>query len=149
MLQFKRGEETTNAAYIEVFNTQSGYYDDLAIAFSQSYDNSNGVFDITATSLPTQYRHWLVFTTSASVAPTASGQYDIEIYRKSAASEGRWGFVTASWALVEGKWATFGEGTIFGSPIYSDRAYVSGSNESNITQYVSPDENGTYTTYNG
>jgi hypothetical protein len=33
--------------------------------------------------------------------------------------------------------------------LYSDRAYISGSNESNIKQYVSPDENGTYITYNG
>jgi hypothetical protein len=33
--------------------------------------------------------------------------------------------------------------------IYSDRAFISGSNEDSITQYVSPNENGTYTTYNG
>ena len=33
--------------------------------------------------------------------------------------------------------------------LYSDRAYVSGSNEVSITQYLSPNENGTYTTYNG
>lgn len=149
MLQFKRGEATKNAVYIESFNSASGYYDSLAVFYSQSYDNANGRFDVSVTSAPTQYRHWLVFNTAADIAPTASGQYDIEIYRVEAGKEGRWGFVSESWALADGQWATFGESGTPLNSIYSDRAYVSGSNESSITQYVSPDENGTYTTYNG
>ena len=148
MLQFNKSLATnTNAAYIDTFNTSSGYYDNLAIVYSQSYDNSNGVFRVTTTSSPTQYNNWLVFQNTGSLVPSYTGQYDIGIYTNE--------FVAAVWNQVATAWDSFDE--IWDDAgdeqpidlIYSDRAWVSGSNNVNITQYVSPNENGTYTTYNG
>ena len=150
MLQFDKSQTTNkNAVYIETFNSESGYYDNLKAVYSQSYDQSSGSFTITATSTPTQYRHWMVFTNLGVDLPSPSGQYDIEIYRRGEDTEGRWGFTNEVWDTSDQRWATFGEGGLIGSAIYTDRAYIVGSNESSITQYLSPDENGSYITYNG
>ncbi len=148
MLQFNKSLATnTNAAYINTVNTASGYYDSLAIVYSQSYDNSNGVFRVTTTSSPTQYNNWLVFQNTGSLVPSYTGQYDVSVYTNE--------FVTAIWNQVATAWDSYDE--IWNDAgeeqpidlIYSDRAWISGSNNVDITQYVSPNENGTYTTYNG
>ena len=148
MLQFNKSLATnTNAAYIDTFNTSSGYYDDLVAVYSQSYDNSNGTFRLTTTSAPTQYNNWLVFSNSGSLVPSYTGQYDFDIYTND--------FVPAIWDQVATAWDSFDE--IWDDAgdeqpvdlLYSDRAWVSGSNESSITTYISTNENGTYTTYNG
>lgn len=148
MLQFNKSEATNkNAIYLESVNTGSGYYDDLVAIFSQSYDESNGTFTVTATSVPNQYRSWLVIENDGALVPSPSGQYEVEIYTND--------FVAAVWNQVATPWNSFNE--IWDTAgdeqpvdlIYKDRAYISGSNEVSITQYLSPNENGTYTTYNG
>lgn len=148
MLQFNKSEATNkNAVYLDTVNTGSGYYDDLVAVYSQSFDNSNGTFQVTATSLPSAYRSWLVFTNSGSVVPTPSGQYDVSIHINDFA-DAVWGTLSTLWTNEPDTWGAVGE-NVPGTLLYSDRAFVSGSNESSIKQYLSPDENGTYTTYNG
>lgn len=153
MLQFNRSEATNkNAVYLDTVNTGSGYYDDLRVQYSQSYDNSNGTFIITATSTPTAYRNWLVIENSGSVVPTPSGQYDIKIYTFSGTEAAAiWGTFEPTWTATSATWAnvTGSDSIVLGDLLYSDRAFISGSNETGITQYLSPNENGTYTTYNG
>ena len=148
MLQFDKSKITnSNAAYIDTVNTSSSYYDSLVVVYSQSLDNSNGTFDVTTVSSPTQYTHWLIFQNSGSLVPSPSGQYNVDIYTKEEVAA-IWNQVAVAWDSYNEVWDTAGE---LGPDvlIYSDRAYISGSNESSITQYVSPDENGTYITYNG
>ena len=149
MLQFNRSGISKNAVYIENVNTSSGYYDTIAVAFSQSYDNSNSLGDATVDSAPTQYRNWLIISNPSATVPTASGQYDIEIWTRAAGEEGRWGFTDNVWSTSTGVWQTFGDAGTLQTKIYEDRAYVVGTNNSSITQYLSPNENGTYNTYNG
>lgn len=154
MLQFNRSEATnTNAAYLETVNTGSGYYDNLRVQYSQSYDNSNGIFEITALSTPNQYRNWLTFSNTGSVVPIPTGQYDIKIYTTEVVSEKAiWGQYSVTWTAASQEWGTVSgsEGGIaLADLLYSDRAWISGSNNSSITQYISSNENGTYTTYNG
>lgn len=153
MLQFNKSLATnTNALYLETVNTGSGYYNTLKVQYSQSYDNSNGTFDVTATSLPTQYNNWMLIQNSGSVVPTPSGQYDIAIYTATgSAEEALWGTWAETWTATTQTWSelTGSDTTVLVDLLYSDRAYISGSNESSITTYVSPNENGTYTTYNG
>jgi hypothetical protein len=148
MLQFNKSETTnTNAVWIDVPSTASGYYNSLIVAYSQSYDNSNGTFPLTTVSAPNQYRNWLVISNSGSLAPTPSGQYNVAVYTYTFA-DAKWNAVATAWDSFNEIWATAGqEGLV--DLIYSDRAYVSGSNEQDITQYVSSNENGTYITYNG
>ena len=153
MLQFNKSLATnTNAAYLETVNTGSGYYGQLKIQYSQSYDNSNGTFDVTATSLPTQYNNWILFSNSGSVVPIPSGQYDVALYTATGSiEEDLWGTYDVTWTAATSTWSalTGSDTTILVDLLYSDRAYVSGSNESSITTYLSSNENGTYTTYNG
>lgn len=149
MLQFNKSEATnTNAVWIETVNTSSGYYDDLILVYSQSYDQSNGtIADVTIVSAPTQYRNWLVFSISGSDAPSPSGQYDFGIWTETSANA-VWNQIATPWNSFDEVWstATYRQPTDL---LYLDRAYVSGSNEQDITQYVSSNENGTYITYNG
>ena len=148
MLQFDKSKSVnTNAIYLDSVNTSSGYYDNLVIEYSQSYDLSNGLIELTTTSTPTAYTNWLVFQVSGSFVPDYSGQYDMGVYTGF--------FVDAIWNQINIAFNSYNEtwdNAGYFTPdtlLYSDRAFVSGSNESDITQYVSPDENGTYTTYNG
>jgi len=150
MLQFDKSQATnSNAVWLDTVNTSSGYYDRLMVVYSQSYDNSNGTFNLTTTSAPNQYRNWLVLQNTGSVVPTPSGQYDVQIYTRTENVEGRWGFTNQVWGTTLFKFGNFGAGNEPANFVYSDRAYISGSNEQEITQYVSSNENGTYTTYNG
>ena len=148
MLQFNKSQATnTNAVYLDTVNTGSGYYSSLVAVYSQSYDQSNGTFDLTTTSAPTQYNNWLTFTATGSVIPTPTGQYDIGIWIKQEVAA-VWNQVAVAWNAYNETWDTAGD-SLPVTLLYSDRAWISGSNESSITQYVTTDENGTYTTYNG
>lgn len=150
MLQFDKSQTlNTNAAYIDVVNTGSNYYDSLVLVYSQSLDNSNGTISISTISAPSVYTHWLIFQNSGSSVPSPSGQYNIDLYTAGAIIPAIWNQVDVAWNVYNEVWETAGGVSSIGDLIYSDRAYVSGSNESSIKQYVSPDENGTYITYNG
>ena len=148
MLQFNKSLATnTNAVYLDTVNTGSGYYNDLVVAYSQSYDQSNGTFEVSLYSSPTQYNNWLVFQNSGSLIPVPTGQYDVQLFT-GLFTDAIWNQVATAWDSYDEVWDTAG----YLSPdtlLYSDRAWVSGSNNSSITQYVSPNENGTYITYNG
>tara|TARA_R110002153_G_scaffold15392_1_gene54908 strand:- start:2096 stop:2542 length:447 start_codon:yes stop_codon:yes gene_type:complete len=148
MLQFNKSLPTnTNAVYLETVVTGSGYYDSLVAVFSQSYDESNGTFRLDTVSSPTQYKNWLVFSNTGSLVPSPSGQYNVDIYTNEF-SAAVWNQVATPWDSFNEIWDTAGDEvpTTF---LYSDRAFISGSNNVGITQYLSPNENGTYTTYNG
>lgn len=152
MLQFNKSETTNkNAVYLDSVNTGSGYYSELRVQYSQSYDNSNGTFPVTATSIPTAYRNWLVIENAGANVPTPSGQYDVAIYTSTEVTvPAIWGTHSPTWTAESDIWSDVGDEVItLVDLLYSDRAYISGSNESSITQYVSPNENGTYITYNG
>ena len=148
MLQFDKSKTTnSNAAYIDTVNTSSGFYDQLVVVYSQSLDNSNGTMEVTTVSSPSAYTHWLIFQNSGSQVPSPSGQYNIDVFTGTFV-DAIWNQVATPWDSYDEIWDTAGylEPNVL---LYSDRAYISGSNESNIKQYVSPDENGTYITYNG
>ena len=148
MLQFNKSLPTnTNAVYLDTVNTGSGYYDSLVAVFSQSYDESNGTFVVTATSTPTSYNRWLVFQNTGSLVPSPLGQYNVDIYTNEEIPA-VWQEVAVAWNAYNEIWDEAGEEQPI-TLLYSDRAFVSGSNEVSITQYLSPNENGTYTTYNG
>lgn len=150
MLQFNKSDAiNTNAVWIPTVNTSSGYYSNLIAVYSQSYDESNGTFSLSTVSAPNQFRNWLVISNSGSVVPTPTGQYNVEIYTATGGVNPTWATATDVWSTSTQSWNNYGAGNLPDTLIYSDRAYISGSNEQGIVQYVSPNENGTYTTYNG
>lgn len=152
MLQFNKSLATNkNALYLDTVNTGSGYYDTLKVAYSQSYDQSNGTFDVTATSIPNAYRNYLIIENDGSDVPSPSGQYDVEVYTATEVTvQATWIQASKTWINETDEWNSVGEEIIgLVDLLYSDRAYISGSNESSITTYVSSNEDAAYTTYNG
>jgi len=148
MLQFNKSLATnTNALYLNTVDTGSGYYDSLVVVYSQSYDQSSGTFKVTTISAPTQYNNWLVIQNTGSLVPSPSGQYDVDIYTNEEIPA-VWQEVAVAWNAYNEIWDEAGEEQPI-TLLYSDRAFVSGSNDSSITQYVSSNENGKYITYNG
>jgi len=148
MLQFNKSlASNKNALYLDTVNTGSGYYDNLVVVYSQPYDQSNGTFPVTATSLPNAYRNYLVIENTGSVVPSYTGQYDVGVWTNEF-SAAIWNQVATAWDSFDEVWDTAGE-DVPTTLLYSDRAYISGSNESSITTYVSSNEDAAYTTYNG
>jgi len=147
MLQFNKNQSTnTNAVYLDSIPVSLG--DNVEIVLSQSYDRSTDTFIANVISSPTEYNNWLVFRNDGVDVPVPSGQYDAEVYTIAIGNPIKWGEATMSFADANFIWG-LGDGVTKVDLAYSDRAFVQGTNESTITQYVSPDENGTYTTYNG
>lgn len=147
MLQFNKSEATnTLAVYLDPNYT--GSYDELILDFTQSYDLSTSVVEGTPLSTTNAYRNWLTFTVSGSEVPSPSGQYDVRIFEGTKEDDLKWNDAAVTWMTADVVWE---EGSVLQRRtfLYEDRALVSGSNEVSITQYLSPNENGTYTTYNG
>lgn len=147
MLQFDRSYPiNSNATYPNV--TASVGATNIILDFTQSYDSSttlNVVADLINSVGPSN--EWLVFQVSSSTVPTASGQYNVDIYEATQASTlGTWQAQATLWNATSNTWNGAG-GFVKGAYLTSDRAYVSGSNEVNITQYLSPTSS-RYYTYN-
>ena len=147
MLQFNKSE-TTNTLAVYLDPNYTGSYDELILDFTQSYDLSTTVVEGTPLSTTNQYRNWLTFTVPGNTLPSPSGQYDVRISEGTKEDNLKWNDAGFAWNVADVVWE---EGSVLQRRtfLYSDRALVSGSNDSSITQYVSSNEDGTYITYNG
>jgi len=147
MLQFNKSQTTnTNAIYLDSVYTAS--ITSVIVDLTQSYDQSTSSFNGTVTSAPNAYRNWLIFTNSGSSVPSASGQYNVFIYEGAAVGVYTWDTADLLWSAADFTWEEGGS-TGKGDLLYSDRAFISGSNESSFNTYLSPDQTGAYITYNG
>ena len=148
MLQFNHSAPVnSNAVYPNV--TASAGTTNLLLDFTQSYDLSTKG-DVVANMINTTgpLNPWLVFQVTGSSVPTASGQYNVDIYQYTQASTlGTWGTQNTIWVNTANTWAGAGS-FIKGALLSTERAFVSGSNEYDITQYLLPVDGGKYTTYN-
>ena len=147
MLQFDRSLNTnSNAVYPNV--TASVGTTVLILDFTQSYDESTTPnVEATLLNTPSPLNEWLVFQVSGSTLPTASGQYNVAIWSATQASIlGTWGTQATIWANTNNTWNGSGGFTKV-DLLSTERAYVSGSNEYTITQYLSPTSS-RYYTYN-
>jgi hypothetical protein len=148
MLQFNHSAPVnSNAVYPNI--TASAGITNVLLDFTQSYDLSTKG-DVLATMINTTgpLNPWLVFQISGSSAPTASGQYNVNIWEYAQATFlTTWGAQNTLWANTANTWA--GAGAFVKTTLLStERAFVSGSNEYDITQYLLPVDGGKYTTYN-
>ena len=121
----------------------------VILEFTQSYDFSTKS-DVIATLIntPSSTNPWLVFQVSGSTLPTASGQYNVNIWQFTQASNLlTWGTQNTLWAATANFWS--GGGSYVKTALLStDRAFISGSNQVPTYTYLSPTDGGTYTTYN-
>jgi len=148
MLQFDRSLATnSNAVYPNI--TASIGTTQVLLDFTQAYDLSKKL-NVEATLLNTvsPSNPWLVFQVTGSSVPTASGQYNVDIWQyTSSAALTTWGNQATTWANTANTW-NGGGSYVKLSLLSTERAYVSGSNEYSITQYLLPANGGAYTTYN-
>ena len=143
---------TANSSAVYPDATASLGTTQVLLDFTQSYDYStkgNVIANlINSVSLTNP---WLVFQVSGSTLPTASGQYNVQIYEfiANTGSLGTWTSQATRWTLTNQLWSG-GSGSLYTRTklLSTDRAFISGSNQVSTTTYLSPTDGGTYTTYN-
>jgi len=115
---------------------------------TQSINQNTGSFTGTLINTPSTLNPRLAFNVSASVLPNYSGQYQITLSEALTGGEQTWGAYAKQWILADVKWSeVFG---LTGSrTIDRDRAWISGSDTPSFDDYISSNEQGYYTTYNG
>jgi hypothetical protein len=148
MLQLNVSSATNSSAvYPDV--TASLGTTQVLLEFTQSYDYSTkGNVIANLINTPSATNPWLVFQVSGSTLPTASGQYNVNIWEfTQAATLLTWGTQATLWVNTSNLWS--GGGAYVKTQLLStDRAFISGSNQAPTYTYLLPANGGTYYTYN-
>ncbi len=117
------------------------------IVLTQDYDQKTTTVQAALINTPTEFSPRLVLQVSTSDLPSASGLYTLKLDEAIVEKlKIRWIEAHTIWSETHRKWNGFTERQ-FNRTIENDRAYVSGSDDPQFTQYVSPDETGAYITY--
>jgi hypothetical protein len=140
---------TTNSSAVYPDVTASLGTTQVLLEFTQSYDfSTKGNVIATLINTPSATNPWLVFQVSGSTLPTASGQYNVNIWEfTQAATLLTWATQNTLWNATSNTWD--GSGALVKTQLLStDRAFISGSNQVSTTTYLLPANGGKYTTYN-
>lgn len=143
---------STNSSAIYPDVTASLGTTQVILEFTQSYDYSKkGDVVATLINTPSATNPWLVFQVSGSTLPTASGQYNVNVWEftVNSGSLGTWISQATQWIATNVLWSG-GSGSAYNKTqlLSTERAFVSGSNSQPTYTYLSPTDGGTYTTYN-
>ena len=145
MLQLNKSEAVnTIAFYPNELTTGSS----ILLEFTQSYSNTvTGSFPADIISDP-QTTPYIIAQFSGSLLPSASGQYDFKIFDFTPSTALVWNTTNTQWQLTNVIWNA-GTPAVIGDQISVERAIISGSDVTPITEYVSPNENARYKVYLG
>ena len=145
MFQLSKGQAVnTIAFYPNELTTGSA----VLLEFTQSYSNTvTGSITANVISNPIN-TPWIVAQFSGSLLPSASGQYDFKIFNFTPAFGLIWNTTNIQWQLANTTWEA-GNPAVIGDQISADRAIISGSDVTPITEYLSPNENARYKVYLG
>jgi len=140
---------TTNSSAVYPDVTASLGTTQVLLEFTQSYDfSTKGNVIANLINTPSATNPWLVFQVSGSTLPTASGQYNVQIYENTGTGIAyKWSNANMTWDNANYLWSQ-GNDPIKGILLSTDRAFISGSNSQPTYTYLSPTNGGTYTTYN-
>ena len=144
MLQLNKSQAVNTIAFYPNELIPSG--SDVILSFTQSYSNTvTGSFLANVISNP-QDTPYIIADFSGSVLPSASGQYNFDIFEAISTAPLTWNTTNLQWQLANINWD--------GSPtkgdlISQERAIISGSDVTPIIEYVSPNENARYKVYLG
>ena len=120
----------------------------VLLEFTQSYSNTvTGSFQANVISNAVD-TPWVIAQFSGSSLPSASGQYDFKIFNFTTGSALIWNTTNIQWQLANTTWEA-GNPAVIGDQISADRAIISGSDVTPITEYLSPNENARYKVYLG
>ena len=144
MLQLNKSQAVNTIAFYPNELIPSG--SNVILEFTQSYSNTvTGSFTASVISNP-QDTPYIIANFSGSVLPSASGQYNFDIFEALAGQTLVWNTTNIQWQLANISWD--GAPTK-GDLISQERAIISGSDVTPITEYVSPNENASYQVYLG
>ena len=143
MLQLNKSQ-TTNTVAFYPDSPISASVIQVRFSGSQDYDRSPTTFDGTVISNVAN-TPWVISQVSGSSLPAASGFYTLDVYEL-AIDLLVWNTATIDWEDANTQWQETKSITEF-DLLATLRAYNSGSDVPEFTQYVSPNENGAYTTY--
>ena len=143
MFQLSKGQAVnTIAFYPNVLPSGSN----VILQFTQSYSNTvTGSFSasVISNAVDTPY---VIAQFSGSLLPSASGQYDFKIFNTTIPVGLIWNTTNIQWQLANTTWD---DSVVATDQISADRAIISGSDVTPITEYVSPNENARYKVYLG
>jgi hypothetical protein len=145
MIQLSQAKAVNTVAFYPNVLPASG--SNLYVEYTQSFDKSNGVFQGAIISNP-QNTPYVIANIAGAALPDATGQYVLISRELIPAGVAVWDTDFDQWETAATPWDD-ATGTTISDVISEDRAFISGSDVVPITQYVSPDENATYTTYLG
>ena len=144
MFQLSKGQAVNTIAFYPNELTTGSV---VILEFTQSYSNTvTGSFSASVISNPIN-TPWIVAQFSGSLLPSASGQYDFKIFDVYF-SASIWNLTNIEWQLNNETWDYPGV-PIADELISTDRAIISGSDVTPITEYLSPNENARYKVYLG
>jgi len=145
MLQLNKSQAVNTIAFYPNILPVSG--SGVLLEFTQSYSNTvTGSIQANVISNPAN-TPWVVAQFSGSVLPSASGQYSFYIYELEQAVA-IWNLDVDQWQAANTIWNE-ASGSNLGDLISEERAIISGSDVTPITEYVSPNENARYKVYLG
>ncbi len=145
MFQLSKGQLVNTIAFYPNELTTGSV---VLLEFTQSYSNTvTGSFTASVISnvADTPY---VIAQFSGSSLPSASGQYNFKIFDAIVTAAPIWNTTNTQWQLTNTIW-NFAGGTLAGDQISEDRAIISGSDVTPITEYLSPNENARYKVYLG
>lgn len=145
MLQLNKSQTINTIAFYPNELTTGSY---IYMEFTQSYSNTvTGSIVANVISNPVT-TPWIVAQFSGSSLPSASGQYDFKMFEYTPAIGLIWNTTNTQWQLTNTLWNA-GNPAVVGEQISVERALISGSDVTPITEYVSPNENARYKVYLG
>jgi len=145
MFQLSKGQAVNTIAFYPNELTTGSV---VLLEFTQSYSNTvTGSFqaDVISNVADTPY---VIAQFSGSSLPSASGQYDFKIFNLTAGGVLIWNTTNTQWQLTNTTWNAISS-SVVGDQISADRAIISGSDVTPITEYLSPNENARYKVYLG
>lgn len=132
----------TNSIY---YNNPSGSF---SLSYSQDLDRSSGSIDLTLLNTPDSVTPRLVFSLPNNQVPQYSGFYTVTLKENLTEGVKKWGQESSTWTAASFKWSDSSY-IVTSRELDEDRAWVSGSDGTSFTSYISSDEDGAYITYHG
>jgi hypothetical protein len=143
MFQLSKGQPVNTIAF---YPNELPSGSNVVLQFTQSYSNTvTGSIIADVISNPTN-TPWVVAQFSGSLLPSASGQYDFKIFNATIPQNLVWNTTNLQWQLAN---VTWDDSIVATDQISADRAIISGSDVTPITEYLSPNENARYKVYLG
>jgi hypothetical protein len=146
MFQLNKSQTINTVAFYPNEVLPSG--SEILLEYTQSYSKTvTGSIQADVISNPAN-TPWVIAQFSGSLLPSASGQYDFAIYELTVGGALVWNLTNVNWESELTIWNDASSVSV-GDLISNERAFISGSDVTPITEYVSPNDNARYQVYLG